>query len=69
METWKVMVAATVTLVGFAVVVSLTDVSMSGSTGLFILSAVAGASVMFYVTSRRGYEFGKRMGERMQDKD
>lgn len=67
MDTWKAMLAATAVLVLFGVVVSVADLSIDGPSALAVLAVIAVFSVVFYVVSKRGYRFGRRLGESMRD--
>ncbi|WEL18787.1 MULTISPECIES: hypothetical protein [unclassified Halorhabdus] len=67
METWKAMAWTAVVVVLFGAVVSVVDISVSGPTVLAILAGVAVGSVIFYAISKKGYQFGRRLGEQMSE--
>jgi hypothetical protein len=69
METWKAMVAASVVLFVYAVVVSVANIPLSGPSAIAVLAVAAIASGVLYVTSKWGFRTGKQIGEGMGDED
>ncbi|WP_181684718.1 hypothetical protein [Halorhabdus salina] len=65
MEAWKVMLATSGILLGFAVIASITNVSLTGPTAAAIVVVVGIASVVLYVTMKHGYQLGRKLGENM----
>ena len=67
MDAWKAMLAASVVLALFAVVVSVAEIELTGPVVVGVLVGAAVASGVIYVVSKRGYRIGRQVGENMRE--
>ncbi|MFB6202114.1 MAG: hypothetical protein ABEI98_08900 [Halorhabdus sp.] len=69
MDAWKAMLAASVVLVLFAVVVSVGGIPLEGPAALAVFAVVAVIAGVGYALTKRSYQYGQRLGEGLREED